>query len=83
MRNTSQAPLHHLCNNHNYYKNMSGVDTKALEQGKTFKNNNVSKTYLDLNDNLDSHVYNNILHIVKQFSTHKIKASIETILKQM
>ena len=72
MRNASQAPLNHLCNNHNYCNSEWCGQKKALEQGKIFRNDNDSKSYLDLNNDVDRQVYDDILHIVKQFSTDKM-----------
>ena len=72
MRNASQAPLNHLCNNHDYCNSEWCGQKKALEQGKIFRNDNDSKSYLDLNNNVDRQVYDDILHIVKQFSTDKM-----------
>ena len=35
-------------------------------------NDDISKTYLNLNNNVDRQVYDDIHHIVKQFSTDKM-----------
>ena len=72
MRNASKAPLQHLCNNHDYCNSEWCGQKKAFEKGKVFRNDNVSKTYLDLNNNVDRQVYDDILHITKQFSTDKM-----------
>ena len=64
MRNASKAPLLHLCNNHDYCNGEWCGQKRALEKGKTFRNDNISKTYLNLNNNVDCQVYDTILHIV-------------------
>ena len=64
MRNASKAPLHHLCNNHDYCNGEWCGQKHTLEQGKTFRNDNISKTYLDWNKDVDRKVYEDILHIV-------------------
>ena len=43
-----------------------------MQQGKIFRNDNISKTYLNLNSNVDPQVYDNILHVMKQFSSDKM-----------
>ena len=72
MCNTSKAPLLHQCYNHNYCNGEWCGQRKALEKGKIFRSENISKTYLNLNNNVDRQVNDNILHVVKQFSTDKI-----------
>ena len=51
---------------------MSGVDIKALEEGKILRNDNVSKTYLYMNDNVHYQVYDNIFQIMNKFCTYKM-----------
>ena len=83
MHNASKTPLNHLCNNHDYCNSEWCGQKKALEQGKIFRNDNVSKSYLDLNKNVDRQVYDNVLHIVKQFPTDKMLIeSLHTVYNQ-
>ena len=65
-------PPRHLCHNHDYCNSEWCGQKKAFKKGKVFRNDNDSKTYLDLNNNVDCQVYDNILHVVKQFSTDKM-----------
>ena len=70
MRNATKASLKHLCNNHNYCNGEWCGQKRVLQKGKTFRNEDISKTYL--NNNVERQVYDNILHVVNQFSTDKM-----------
>ena len=50
---------------------MSGKK-RALQKGRTFRNDDISKTYLNFNSNVDRQVHDNNSHVVKQFSTDKM-----------
>ena len=67
-----KTPLQYLCNNHNYCNGEWCGQKRALQKGKIFRNDDISKTYLNLNNNVDCQVYDYVFHVVKQFSTDKM-----------
>ena len=57
MHNASKAPLQQNYNNHNYCNGKWCGQKRALQKRKSFRNDDISKTYLNLNNDVDHQQY--------------------------